>query len=201
MHLSSSQTQRALCNSLKNLKRVKDHTLVPDSGHKPSDPGHSSNTFHLDSLWPRSSPSFNRFLPGVTGEFHQLKITISSRPKRFCINLQKSWPKTMHYNSKNINTSKSITIWHACSKPPKIEHAKYLLAMCYSFFFIIMFQLLYRSVNPWGTCFTWSHPRCVAFQFNQKPLCLLRYRHLTFPRSISLRQTTHRSKTSSGLKD
>ena len=57
-------------------KPKKDHTLVPDPGHKPYDPGHSNGTFCLDSLWPRSSPSLNRFLPRVTGEFHQLKNNI-----------------------------------------------------------------------------------------------------------------------------
>ena len=57
-------------------KPEKDHTLVPDPGHKPSEPGHSGNTFCLDSSWPHSSPSLNRFLPGVTGRFHKLKHNI-----------------------------------------------------------------------------------------------------------------------------
>ena len=43
-------TQRALHNSLKKFQNPKkDHTLVPYPGHKLSDPGHSSNTFRLDS--------------------------------------------------------------------------------------------------------------------------------------------------------
>ena len=38
------------------------------------------------------------------------------------------------------NTSECITIWHACSKPPKIDHAKrFYLSMCNLFFFIIKF--------------------------------------------------------------
>ena len=57
-------------------KPQEEHTLVPDPGHKPSDPDHSSNTFRLDSSWPHSSSSLNRFLPGVTGEFHKLKHNI-----------------------------------------------------------------------------------------------------------------------------
>ena len=75
--------------------------------------------------------------------------------------------------------------------------------MCYSFFFslLIFCYRAYWSVNPWGTCFTWSHPHRVAFQFNQEPLWLLKYRHLSFSRFVSLCQITHESKTSSGLKD
>ena len=73
--------------------------------------------------------------------------------------------------------------------------------MCYSFFSLLSFCYhAHWSVNPWGTCFTWSHPHRVAFQFNQEPSWLLRYRYLAFSRFISLRQTTHESKTS-GLKD
>ena len=41
---------RALCNSLKNLKTIKGPYSGPNPGHKPRDLGHSSNTFHLDSL-------------------------------------------------------------------------------------------------------------------------------------------------------
>ena len=72
---------------------------------------------------------------------------------------------------------------------------------------LIFFSLLsfcyraYWPVNPWGTCFTWSHPRRVAFQFNQEPSWLLRYRQLAFSRFVSLWQITHESKTSSALKD
>ena len=75
--------------------------------------------------------------------------------------------------------------------------------MCYSFFFFSLSFCYhaYWSINLWGTCFTWLHPRRVAFQFNQEPSWLPRYRHLIFSRFISLRQTTHESKTSSGLKD
>ena len=74
--------------------------------------------------------------------------------------------------------------------------------MCYSFFSLLSFcYRAYWSVNPWGTCFTWSHPRRVAFQFNQEPSWLPRYRHPAFSRFVSLRQITHESKTSSGLKD
>ena len=72
---------RALCNSLKNLKTIKDHTLVPNPGHKPSDPDHSSNTFRRNFLWPHSSLSLNRFLPGVTGEFRKLKNNIFKAQK------------------------------------------------------------------------------------------------------------------------
>ena len=51
--------------------------------------------------------------------------------------------------------------------------------MCYSFFPLLNFcYRAYWSVNPWGTCFTWSHPRRVAFQFNLELSWLLRYRHL-----------------------
>ena len=40
------------------------------------------------------------------------------------------------------------------SKPPKIDHAKYLLAMCYSFFSLLSFCYhVYWFINPWGTCF------------------------------------------------
>ena len=92
--------------------------------------------------------------------------------------------------------------WHACSKPPKIDHAKYVLAMCSHFFSLLSFCYhAYWSVNPWGTYFTWSHPPRVAFQFNQEPSWLPRYRHLAFSRFISICQITHESKTSSGLKD
>ena len=74
--------------------------------------------------------------------------------------------------------------------------------MCYPFFSLLSFcYRAYWSVNPWGTCFTWSFPRQVAFQFNQETSWLLRYRHLAFSRFISLRQTTHESKISLGLKD
>ena len=72
---------------------------------------------------------------------------------------------------------------------------------------LLIFSLLifcYRacwSVNPWGTCFIWSHSRLVTFQFNQEPSWLLRYRHLAFYKSVSLRRITHESKTSSGLND
>ena len=70
-------TQRALHNSLKKFQNPKkDHSLVPYPGHKLSDPGHSSNTFRLDSSWPHSSSLLNRFLPGVTGELHKLKHNI-----------------------------------------------------------------------------------------------------------------------------
>ena len=51
------------------------------------------------------------------------------------------------------------------------------------------------------TCFTWSNPRRVSFQFNQEPSWLPIYRHLTFPRFVSLCQITHESKTPSWLKD
>ena len=58
--------------------------------------------------------------------------------------------------------------------------------MCYSFFSLLSFcYRAYRSVNPRVTCFTWSHPRLVAFQFNQEPSSLLRYRHLAFSRFVS----------------
>ena len=71
MHFFIFSTQRALHNSLKKFQNPKkDHTLVPYPGHKLSDPGHSSNTFRLDSPWSHSSSLLNRFLPGVTGEFH-----------------------------------------------------------------------------------------------------------------------------------
>ena len=43
---------------------------------------------------------------------------------------------------------------------------------------------------PEETCFTWSNPRQVSFQFNQEPSWLPIYRHLTFPRSVSLCQNT-----------
>ena len=113
-------TQQALHNSLKKFQNPKkDHTLVPYPSHKLSDPVHSSNTFRLDSSWPPSSSLLNRFLPGVTGEFHKLKHNIfkaQSIPQK----LQKSWPKTKYHN-----TSECITILHACCKPPKIVHAKY----------------------------------------------------------------------------
>ena len=59
----------------------------------------------------------------------------------------------------------------------------------------------YWFVNPWWTCSTWSHRRRVAFQFNQEPSWLPRYRHLTLSRFVSLCQITHESKTSSWLKD
>ena len=83
-----------------------------------------------------------------------------------------------------------------------VNRLKYLLAMCYTFFPLLSFcYRAYWSANPWGTYFTWSHPLRVAFLFNQEPSWLLRYRHLAFSRFISFRQTTHASKTSSGLKD
>ena len=42
--------------------------------------------------------------------------------------------------------------------------------MCYSYFSLLSFcYRAYWSVNPWGTCFSWPHPRLVAFQFNQEP--------------------------------
>ena len=71
-------------------------------------------------------------------------------------------------------------------------------------FFFSLLSFCYRaywSVNSWGACFTWSHPRPAAFQFNQEPSWLLRYRHIAFSRFVSLRWITHESKTSSGLKD
>ena len=40
-----------------------------------------------------------------------------------------------------------------------------------------------------------------SFPFNQEPSWLPIYRHLTFPRSVSLFQITHESKTPSWLKD
>ena len=40
-----------------------------------------------------------------------------------------------------------------------------------------------------------------SFQFNQEPSWLPIYRHLAFPRFVSLCQITHESKTSSWLKD
>ena len=54
---------------------------------------------------------------------------------------------------------------------------------------------------PEETCFTWSNPCRVSFQFNQEPSWLPIYRHLAFPRFVSLCQITHESKTSSWLKD
>ena len=51
------------------------------------------------------------------------------------------------------------------------------------------------------TCFTWSNPRRVSFQFNQEPSWLPIYRHLTFSRFVSLCQITHEFKTPSWLKD
>ena len=53
---------------------------------------------------------------------------------------------------------------------------------------------------PEETSFTWSNPRRVSFQFNQEPAWLPKYRHLGFPRLVSLCQITHESKTSSWLK-
>ena len=44
-------------------------------------------------------------------------------------------------------------------------------------------------------------PSLGYFSINQEPSWLLRYRHLTFSRFVSLRRITHKSKTSSGLKD
>ena len=59
--------------------------------------------------------------------------------------------------------------------------------MCYSYFPLLSFcYRTYWSVNPWGTRFTWLHPHWVAFQFNQEPSWLPRYRHLTFSRFVSL---------------
>ena len=104
--------------------------------------------------------------------------------------------------SNNASQFYKITIHPICSKPPKIDHAKYVLAMCYSFFSLLSFcYRAYWSVNPWGTCFTWLYPRRVAFQFNQEPSWLPRYRHLAFSKFVSLRQITHESKTSLRLKD
>ena len=54
---------------------------------------------------------------------------------------------------------------------------------------------------PEETCFTWSNPRRVSFQFNQEPSWLPMYMHLAFPRFISLCQITYESKTPSWLKD
>ena len=51
------------------------------------------------------------------------------------------------------------------------------------------------------TSFTWSNPRRVSFQFNQKSSWLPIYKHLAFPRFVSFRQITHESKTPSWLKD
>ena len=45
---------------------------------------------------------------------------------------------------------------------------------------------------PEETCFTWSNPRRVSFQFNQEPSWLPIYRHLAFPRFVSLCQITYR---------
>ena len=116
MHFLSSQHNGPSIIPWRNFKTLRWPYSGPYPGHKLSDPGHSSNTFRLDSSWPHSSSLLNRFLPGVTGEFHKLKHNIfkaQSIP-------QKSWPKTKYHN-----TSECITIWHACCKPPKIVHAKY----------------------------------------------------------------------------
>ena len=69
------------------------------------------------------------------------------------------------------------------------------------FSLLIFYCRAYWSVNSCETSFTWSHPRWVAFQFNQEPSWLLRYRHLAFSTFVSLRWITHEPKTSSGLKD
>ena len=74
--------------------------------------------------------------------------------------------------------------------------------MCYPFFFFV--RILFPChwfASPWGTCLTWSNPRRVSFQFNQESSWLPIYRHLDFPRSVSLCQITHESKTPSWLKD
>ena len=47
---------------------------------------------------------------------------------------------------------------------------------------------------PEETCFTWSNLHRVSSQFNQEPSWLPIYRHLAFPRSVSLYQITHESK-------
>ena len=75
--------------------------------------------------------------------------------------------------------------------------------MCYLFFFSILSLCFHAHwfVSPWGRFFTWLPPRRVAFQFNQEPSWLPIYRHLAFPRFVSFRQITHKSKTPSWLKD
>ena len=74
--------------------------------------------------------------------------------------------------------------------------------MCYSFLFINKFLLPCLLVcKPLRNMLYLITPSPVAFQFNQEPSRLPRYRHLAFSRFISIRQTTHESKTSSGLKD
>ena len=109
-------TQRALHNSLKKFQNPKrtilwSHILVTNLVTLVIPAIHSS--------WPHSSSLLNRFLSGVTGEFHKLKHNIF-KAQSILHKLQKSWPKTKYHN-----TSECIIIWHACSKPSKLVHAKY----------------------------------------------------------------------------
>ena len=54
---------------LEQTKNITDQRFVSQNpDHKPRDPGHSSNTFCLDSLWPYTSHPLYRFQPRVTGE-------------------------------------------------------------------------------------------------------------------------------------
>ena len=69
LHIAFKKYHSAfLCNSLRKLKISQDQRLGPQNpGHRPRDPGYSSNTFCLDSLWSHTSHTLNRMLPGVTG--------------------------------------------------------------------------------------------------------------------------------------
>ena len=91
-------------------------------------------------------------------------LQTQSGPLQFLIIHKNHGPKQCITILKNNNTSRCIKIWHTCNKPPKIDHAKISISNVLHIFSLLSFWYrVYWSVNPWGTWFTWSHPRWIAF--------------------------------------
>ena len=132
---------RAHCNSLKNLKTIKGPYSGPISWSQ--------------TLWPYSFQQY--ILPGflmtTPQSFAQQVPTWSNRripptkrqylqgPKHSSWIYKNHGPKQYITILKINNTSKYIAIWHACTKPSKIDHAKICISNVLLFLFIIKFLL------------------------------------------------------------
>ena len=166
-HLSSSQKH----NSLKNLKTIKGPYSGPRSWALTQWPW-SFQQYISPGFFMTPSQSFAEHVPTWSyWRIPQTKKQYLQGPKYSSWIHKNQGPKKCITIPQNDNTSKCITIWHTCNKPPKIDHAKIFI-----FSLLIFWYLAYCSVNPWGTCFTWSRPCWVGFQFNQESSWLLRYR-------------------------
>ena len=136
LHIPFKKHHRAfLCNFLRKLKTSQDQRLGSQNpGHKPCDPGHSSNIFCLDSLWPYTSHPLYRIQLGVTERFPKIQ-------------------QRNHHGPKSIPRN-GIINWNACSNNQNIPRQNiyqqmifFLINYCFQRFHF--FEKKSKNLTKW----------------------------------------------------